>query len=194
MRSINWSYETEPEPHLDGRRHPLAARQGAGRHIRHQRHDVHARQPLGLRRLAPARPRRLGLRERAAILQAGRGARLPPRSLPRHRRPAPRQPRRLERTRSTMSFSRPATRWACRATTTSTARCRTAWAVRIFCVDLRAPREHRPRLHPAGARAHQPAPRASRPMSSGCSSRAGAAWAWPTPGRAAARDIARGGR
>ena len=50
----------------------LSARQGDRRLFRHQRHDLHARPGGRLRPLAPARARRLGLRRRAAVLQAAR--------------------------------------------------------------------------------------------------------------------------
>ena len=54
-------------------RHRLSARPGARRLVGDQRHDLHARPGRRLRRLAPARPRRLGLGRRAAVLQAARG-------------------------------------------------------------------------------------------------------------------------
>ena len=50
----------------------LSARQGDRRLLRHQRHDLHARPGGRLRPLAPARPARLGLGRRAAVLQAAR--------------------------------------------------------------------------------------------------------------------------
>ena len=80
MRSINWSYETEPEPHLDGRRIPWPRGKVLGgtsaingmMYMRGNRLDYDGWRQLGLDGW--------GLRERAALLQAGRGARLPPRS------------------------------------------------------------------------------------------------------------------
>src|SRR6185437_15198997 len=45
----------------------LSARQGGRRIIGHQRHDLYARAGGRLRRLAPARPCRLGLGRRAAL-------------------------------------------------------------------------------------------------------------------------------
>ncbi len=47
----------------------LSARQGARRLVGDQRHDLHARAGGRLRSLAPARPDRLGLGRRAAVLQ-----------------------------------------------------------------------------------------------------------------------------
>ena len=52
----------------------LSARQGARRLVGDQRHDLHARPGGRLRPLAPARPHRLGLGRRAAVLQAARGS------------------------------------------------------------------------------------------------------------------------
>ena len=51
----------------------LPARQGARRLHRDQRHDLHARPGGGLRPLAPARQRRLGLGRRAALFPEVRG-------------------------------------------------------------------------------------------------------------------------
>ena len=48
-------------------RHRLSARPGDRRLFGDQRHDLHARPGARLRRLAPARPRRLGLGRRAAV-------------------------------------------------------------------------------------------------------------------------------
>ena len=70
--TVNWLYETEPEPELDDRQHP-AARQGAGRLELDQRPALPARPARGLRPLAPARQYRLELRRRAAVLPQGRG-------------------------------------------------------------------------------------------------------------------------
>ena len=65
-----------------------AARQDARRHQLAQRHGLHARHGGRLRRLAPARLRRLGLRERAALLPQGRGPGARRGRVPRRRRPA----------------------------------------------------------------------------------------------------------
>ena len=72
---VNWMFDSEPEPQLEQPRHVSAARQGAGRHQLDQRHDLHARQSRRLRRVAPARLRRLGLRLRPAVFPQGRGQR-----------------------------------------------------------------------------------------------------------------------
>src|SRR5687767_15731549 len=56
----DWMFTTAPEAGLGGRS-LLSARQGYRRLIGHQRDDLHARAVGRLRRLAPARPRRLGL-------------------------------------------------------------------------------------------------------------------------------------
>ena len=42
-RSVNWMFESEPEPELERPPHVPAARQGAGRHQLDQRHGLHAR-------------------------------------------------------------------------------------------------------------------------------------------------------
>ena len=52
--------------------HPLAARTGARRLQRHQRHDAHPRRPPVLRCLGGGRRRRLELRHAAALLQVQR--------------------------------------------------------------------------------------------------------------------------
>ena len=81
------------QPHLLS-----AARQDAGRHQLDQRHGLHARHARRLRRLAPARLRGLGLRQRAAVLPQGRGPGARRRRVPRRRRAAQgsRQPVRRE--------------------------------------------------------------------------------------------------
>ena len=186
MRSITGATRPSPTP---SRRapHPMAARQGAGRHVRDQRHDVHARQPPGLRRLAPARPRRLGLRERAALLQAGGGPRLPPRRLSRQRRP---------RSASTAPPRKPALRRLSRGLRGDGP-----------AAQRRFQRRGAGRRRPAGFLRRPGAPGSTRAMPSSCryasgptcawccaptwrscSSRAGAASASPGAGRAAARD------
>ena len=65
----DWMFKTEPEPGLNGRALELSARQGDRRLVGDQRHDLHARAGGRLRSLAPARPDRLGLGRRAAVLQ-----------------------------------------------------------------------------------------------------------------------------
>ena len=65
-----------------------AARQGARRHQFDQRHGVYARQCRGLRRMAPARLHRLGLGQRAALLQEGRTPGTRRQRVPWHRWPA----------------------------------------------------------------------------------------------------------
>ena len=50
-RFYDWRYETDPEPHLNGRRVVPRPRQGARRLVEHQRDDLPARQPDGLRAL-----------------------------------------------------------------------------------------------------------------------------------------------
>ena len=55
-RFYDWQYESEPEPYMHGRRDLPRPREGAGRFQQHQRHDLPARQPPGLRALG-GRPR-----------------------------------------------------------------------------------------------------------------------------------------
>ena len=50
-RFYDWKYESEPEPHMNGRRDLPRPRQGARRLQQHQRDDLPARQPAGLRAL-----------------------------------------------------------------------------------------------------------------------------------------------
>ena len=50
-RFYDWRYETDPEPHMNGRRVVPRPRQGARRLVEHQRDDLPARQPDGLRAL-----------------------------------------------------------------------------------------------------------------------------------------------
>ncbi len=71
-QSVNWCYETEPDPGAAGR-NLLAARQGAWRVELHQRHGLYPRPGRRFRPLAPARQRRLVLRRCAALFQARRG-------------------------------------------------------------------------------------------------------------------------
>jgi choline dehydrogenase-like flavoprotein len=56
----DWCFKTEVEPGLGGTRDQLPARQGAGRLLLDQRHDLHARPGARLRPVAPARQSRLG--------------------------------------------------------------------------------------------------------------------------------------
>ena len=88
-RFYDWKYESEPEPFMNGRRDLPRARQGARRLQQHQRDDLPARQPAGLRALG-RRPGHgdVGLRALPPVLQAdgelpGRRAR---RRVPRSRR------------------------------------------------------------------------------------------------------------
>ena len=59
----DWLYATDPDPGLNGRSPALPARQGAGRLLEHQRHDLHAR--------PGARLRPLGRAHRQPTLDAG---------------------------------------------------------------------------------------------------------------------------
>jgi choline dehydrogenase len=64
----DWCFRTEPQ--RAGRAgDQLRPRQGAGRLLGHQRHDLHARAGGRLRPLAPAREPGLGVGRRAALLQ-----------------------------------------------------------------------------------------------------------------------------
>ena len=54
----DWLYHTEPDAGPERPRAALSARQGAGRLLQHQRHDLHARPGARLRRLGRARRRR----------------------------------------------------------------------------------------------------------------------------------------
>ena len=82
----DWCFKTEPEAGLGGRVAQLPARQGAGRLLVDQRHDLHARPGARLRPMAPARQPRLGLGRRAAVFQALRGLRARRRRAARRRR------------------------------------------------------------------------------------------------------------
>ena len=55
-RFYDWKYESEPEPHMNGRRIYHARGQGPGRLEQHQRDDLPARQPAGLRALGAPTP------------------------------------------------------------------------------------------------------------------------------------------
>ena len=70
-----WNYKTVPQAHVDQPRDVLAARQGDRRLEQLQRDGLHPRPPRQLRRVARPRQSRLGLRRRAAVLQAVRGQR-----------------------------------------------------------------------------------------------------------------------
>ena len=61
MKTYNWGYESEPEPHLNGRRTALPARQGARRLVLDQRPRLRARQPARFRPLGGGGRARLGL-------------------------------------------------------------------------------------------------------------------------------------
>ena len=71
---VNWMYRTEPDPAPRRPQRLLAARQGARRLQRDQRHGVRARASQRLRRLGSARQSGLGLGRRAALLQDARDA------------------------------------------------------------------------------------------------------------------------
>ena len=118
---VNWAYESEPEPALNGRQHLHAARQGARRLLVDQRPGLHPRPARGLRRLGHPR---LGF---DALLPYFEKAE-PQLKVSDLR--APRALRRLHRRRRPRS--------ACRAPTTSTARRRKAPATT-------APRRYRGR-------------------------------------------------
>ena len=110
----DWCFKTEVEPGLGGRVHQLPARQGAGRLLLDQRHDLHARPGARLRSLAPARQCRLGLGRRVALLQGARGLRARRRRSARRRRrmagrgaaPALADPRRRARRRRAVGIPR----------------------------------------------------------------------------------------
>ena len=87
---VNWKFETEPQPQLANRRLYLPRGKTLGGSQFDQRHGLHARQPRRLRRMAPARLRRLGLGFRPAVLQEGREPDARRRRIPRRRRPAAR--------------------------------------------------------------------------------------------------------
>ena len=67
---MNWCYSQEPGAWTAGRRIYRAARQDARRLQLHQRPHLQSRPAPGLRHLGAARQPRLGLRGRAALLQA----------------------------------------------------------------------------------------------------------------------------
>ena len=123
-RFYDWRYESEPEPFMNGRRIYHARGQGARRLEQHQRDDLPARQPAGLRALG-RRPGHgdLGLRALPAVLQADgdlprRGAGRP---VPRPRRAARARARPGAPARCSRPSSRRRSRPATRSPTTSTA-------------------------------------------------------------------------
>ena len=69
----DWCFKTASEARPQRPRDRLSPRPRDRRLVGDQRHDLHARPGRRLRRLAPARPRGLGLGRRAAVLQAPRG-------------------------------------------------------------------------------------------------------------------------
>ena len=88
-RFYDWKYESEPEPHMNGRRDLPRARQGARRLELDQRDDLPARQPARLRALGRrSRDGELGLRPLPAVLQADGDLPRRRRRLARRRRPA----------------------------------------------------------------------------------------------------------
>ena len=67
----DWRYESEPEPHMGGRQDLPRPRQGARRLVQHQRDDLPAGQPAGLRALGRRQGHgELELRALPALLQA----------------------------------------------------------------------------------------------------------------------------
>ena len=70
---FNWTYWTEPEPHLDGRRMPLPRGQGHRRIGLDQRHVRDARASQGLRPVGADGRDRLVVRRRAAVFPQVRG-------------------------------------------------------------------------------------------------------------------------
>ena len=151
MRSINWSYETEPEPHLDGRRIPWPRGKVLGgtsaingmMYMRGNRLDYDGWRQLGLDGW--------DYESVPALFQAGRG--------PRFRAATPTMAPTARSASNRAQSKEPALRRLPRGL-------RNAWPARNddfngavqegvgrqdFCVDLGTPREHRPCVHPAGA-------------------------------------------
>jgi choline dehydrogenase-like flavoprotein len=60
-KSVNWMYQTEPEPRIERANGVSTPRQGAGRIEFNQRIALRSRPARGLRSLAPAWQHRLGL-------------------------------------------------------------------------------------------------------------------------------------
>ena len=87
----DWCFKTEPEPGPQRPRAELSARQGAGRLLGDQRHDLHARPGARLRSLAPARQRRLGAGTTCCPTSSG------PRTTGKGARRVPRRRRRMAR-------------------------------------------------------------------------------------------------
>ena len=150
MRSINWSYETEPEPHLDGRRIPWPRGKVLGgtsaingmMYMRGSRLDYDGWRQLGLD----------GWDYESVLpyFKRAEGHGFAPRRLPWHRRPAPSQSRPVEepalrRLPRGLRNARPAAQ----------RRFQRRGAGRRGPAGLLrrpgAPREHRPCVHPAGA-------------------------------------------
>ena len=86
----DWDMSSEPEPASRRPSRLPAAGQDARRLQLDERDGLHPRQPRRLRRMGRAGRRGLGLRRRAAVLQALRGQRARRGSLPRRRRAAAR--------------------------------------------------------------------------------------------------------
>ena len=88
-RLYDWKYETDPEPHMNGRRVFHARGKVLGGSVEHQRDDLPARQPDGLRALGRrARDEGVGLPPLPALLQADGELPRRRRRLARRRRPA----------------------------------------------------------------------------------------------------------
>ena len=106
----------------------MAARKGARRIERAERDDLRARASQRLRHLGVPGQRRVGLRRRAAAVQAVGGLRSGRERVPRGRRAAARAVAATSRTRSTPRSSTPPRRPGSRSTTTTTASSSTASA------------------------------------------------------------------
>jgi choline dehydrogenase len=82
--AVNWMYQAEPDPGLNGQRDHIPRGRILGGSSSHQCHGLDPRPPRRLRRLGPRRPR-LGLGRHPARLQGDRGQRGRRRRLARHR-------------------------------------------------------------------------------------------------------------
>ena len=170
-----------------------AARQDARRHQLAQRHGLHARHAGRLRRLAPARLRGLGLRERAALLPQGRGPGARRERVPRRRRAAQgeRQPLsqrdHRRRYRGGRAGGHPAQRGLQRSDP--------GWR-RLLPVDRRqrSAVERGGRLSEARARPEEPRRHDRTRTPPACLSRTAARWASSTARRRASRRRAPGAR
>ena len=90
----DWAYFTEEQPRLAGRRPLLAARKDAWRLKLYERHDLHARQPRGLRPVERAWKHRVGASKTCSLISRGRQVTSETRARdPRARDPRARDPR-----------------------------------------------------------------------------------------------------